>query len=135
VVDGLGEISTLLDWGTCVAGCTPWVTVSQSGCNNGNWCLPMLFNADAGECKGDLGNLNEYDACTEASSCGVGMLCVGLTSGDSLMGYCRRLCDPDASPNQSGDTCAADEFCDIIESEAFSGYTVELDVGICTPEG
>ena len=49
VVDALGEISTLLDWGTCVPGCTPWVTVSQSGCSNGNWCLPMLFNAQAGE--------------------------------------------------------------------------------------
>ena len=67
----------------------------------------MLFNAQAGECKGDLGTLDEYDACTEASTCGVGMLCLGVSNAvDGLMGVCRRLCDPEANANEAGPTLA-----------------------------
>ena len=125
------EVVEVMDYGSCIPACTPWVDQGISGCGGDSWCQPMLFNSHAGECKGVLGQLSEGEACSEVglqNSCGVGLFCLGFMTSAGMDGVCHRLCDADGGP---GDTCAADQMCDPIEFTGADDKEIEIAVGVC----
>ena len=128
------EVVEVMDYGSCIPSCTPWVDAPLSGCGGDSWCQPMLFNSHAGECKGVLGQLEEGDACTEVglqNSCGVGLFCFGFMTPAGMDGTCHRLCDTDGG---AGDTCADDQLCDPIEFTGADDKAFEIAVGLCIPD-
>jgi len=134
MVNEWGEVVEVMDYGSCIPACTPWVSHFESGCSSNNWCQPMLFNSHAGECKGFFGELNEGDDCTEvgaANSCSEGLFCLGFMTPLGMDGTCHRLCDVDGGP---GDTCAESQFCEEIPFLGADDKQFKVSVGVCAPD-
>lgn len=131
MVNELGELVEIMDYGSCIPSCTPWTEPGLSGCGGGSWCEPMLFNSHAGECKGVIGELNEGDDCTEVglqNSCGPGLFCLGFMTPAGMDGECHLLCDTDGG---EGATCAEDQLCDPILFNGANDKQFEVAVGVC----
>ena len=131
MVNELGQVVEVMDYGSCIPSCTPWTDPGLSGCGGDKWCQPMLFNSHAGECKGVFGELEEGDDCTEVglqNSCGVGLFCLGTMTQLGMDGECHRLCDTDGG---AGATCAENQLCDPISFNGANDKEFDIAVGVC----
>ncbi|MDP6943586.1 MAG: hypothetical protein QF464_05505, partial [Myxococcota bacterium] len=132
MVNEWGEVVEIMDYGSCIPACAPWVAHEDSGCGADNWCMPMVFNSQVGECKGYFGELEEGAPCTEigaANSCGEGLFCFGfMTSSMGMDGICHRLCDVDGG---LGATCAEDQLCEELVFTGANDEQIEVAVGVC----
>ena len=130
LTDDDGGLEEVLDFGTCVDACEPWVDVSESGCAQDTWCVPTSFNTSTGECSGFIGLATEFMACDEASigsTCMAGLLCMGAQYNTPLSGTCKRLC------NMQGETnCTNGMICEELAFMSNEGEAFPLGVGTCT---
>ena len=77
------------------------------------------------------GALSEDQACTEtspATSCGVGLMCLGVAVDGELDGVCRRVCSPDGV---GGQQCDGGQVCEPIGFLGADQKYFELEVGLC----
>lgn len=133
ITDDSALLVEVMDFGSCVPGCTPWLPAAESGCAAEQWCQPAMFNPAAGECNGTIGGLEEAAPCTNEdfdTTCQDGLMCLGINNMGVLNGFCVKLCDPTGGP---GDTCAAEQLCDVLEFVGSGGEKFSLGIGICQP--
>lgn len=131
LTNDVAQVVEVMDFGSCVPDCTPWVPHAQMGCGATAWCEPMIFNGHSGECNGIVGALPEDAFCTESSvetSCGVGLMCLGVAVDGELEGVCRRVCSP---AGFGGTQCQGDQSCEAIGFLGAGGKYFELEVGLC----
>ena len=91
----------------------------------------MIFNSQAGECKGYFGELEEGAPCTEvgvANSCGEGLFCFGFMTSMGMDGICHRLCDVDGG---LGATCAENQLCEELVFTGANDKQFAVAVGVC----
>lgn len=134
MVNEQGLVVEVMDYGSCIPACAPWVPHVESGCPATNWCEPMLFNSHAGECKGYFGQLSEGEVCNEisaATSCGEGLFCLGFMTSMGMDGICHRLCDVDGG---LGATCAENQVCDELVFTGADDKPLSVAVGVCAPD-
>ena len=132
VPNDFGQLAEVMDFGSCVPGCEPWVSQSASGCSEISWCIPTLFNPDDGECKGDLGPVGKGQPCDDSAleaTCGAGMLCLDVEGGVPLSGVCRLLCDPDGQ----GICDPGTEACEPLSLVGADQEVFSVGIGWCRP--
>jgi len=134
MVNEFGLVVEVMDYGSCIPACSPWVAHEESGCPATNWCEPMLFNSHAGECKGYFGGLPEGEPCnelTQPTSCGEGLFCLGFMTPMGMDGICHILCDVDGGV---GATCAESQQCDELTFTGADEKEFSVAVGVCAPD-
>ena len=128
--DASENIVGFTPFGYCLPSCDTWISQEKSGCAEGEYCAPYLYNSDGGVCQVDDGLAGEGQPCgdgTPETTCQAGLMCVGTASGPE----CSLLCDPEAEPGDDGDTCAETQTCGGLQSNNPDGTSVQLDLGTC----